>query len=621
MMHKSKFWFAIVLVCFAFNNSTSVAVAEIIPFDESHWNLENAKIVDHLDRTCLMGYAQLNEVDFTNGIIEFDIAISGARSYPGIYFRMIDAGNYEHFYIRPHRVGLYPDALQYTPCFNGVGGWQLYNGNGFTNSIDMPKNEWVHVKLEIKGTQARVFINNSPQPNLVIYELKHGAIGGAIAVAGQMNQSAYFSNFSYQSDNNLEFTPPPFIEPLPGVLNDWQLSQPFTVNQVDMETYPDNQIVESIQWRSVVSEKNGLVDVARYMPLFENQPSIIIAKTTLQADENETVQLLFGYSDYITIFVNGKLSFYGNSAYQSRDPSFLGIVGYYDGVHFPVSAGENEILIMVAESFGGCGFMLRDAHAVYSAGLSQAWEIKRTLRMPESAVYDHKRDVVFISNFDRYSAPGQQFISKIKPDGTIEALHWVDGLVLPLGLAIYKDKLYVVERQNIAVIDLKSAQIINRYLFPSPGFPNDITVDDKGIAYATDSRTGTIYRLKDGKVEAWLSDAAIRNPNGIYVDGSKLYIGTSADHAIKIVDTKTKMITTLVTFGEGIMDGIRPDGKGNLLISHYEGRIYRIGPNGEKTKLLYVPESRTADFEFIPETGMFIIPSLEMLSVMGYRME
>jgi len=47
--------------------------------------------------------------------------------------------DHERVYLRPHRAGLYPDALQYTPTFNGLAGWQLYNGDGCTALVTLPK--------------------------------------------------------------------------------------------------------------------------------------------------------------------------------------------------------------------------------------------------------------------------------------------------------------------------------------------------------------------------------------------------------------------------------------------------------------------------------------------------
>ena len=68
------------------------------------------------------------------------------------------------------------------------------------------------------------------------------------------------------------------------------------------------------------------------------------------------------------------------------------------------------------------------------------------------------------------------------------------------------------------------------------------------------------------------------------------------------------------------MDGIKVDQDGNYLISHYDGRIYRVIPDGQFTKLLYVQDTRCADFEYIADKGLLIIPTLEAKELIGYKM-
>ena len=114
-----------------------------IPIDEKNWTLFNGEFTDYLGRNCLKGTAKLNNFEFEDGIIEFDIAVNGERSYPGIFFRVQSRSDYEHFYIRPHRAHYYTDALQYTPTFGNVGCWQLYNGEGYNAPAEIPRNEWV----------------------------------------------------------------------------------------------------------------------------------------------------------------------------------------------------------------------------------------------------------------------------------------------------------------------------------------------------------------------------------------------------------------------------------------------------------------------------------------------
>jgi sugar lactone lactonase YvrE len=616
--------FQIILI-FVLLFSTEVFAQEgFIDFESDQWERQGAEIIQFMGRKCLIGSAFLKDVKFENGIIEVDIAVTGqkARTYPGILFRIQSPGNYERVYIRPHRASLYPDAIQYVPCFNGIDGWQLYNGENYTSAVDIPDNRWVHFKLEVAGSQARLFIEDMGQPVFVMNYLKHGVSSGSIGLNSPRDRAAYFSNFKYKIDNTLKFTPVPEIERHPGIIENWQISQPFPFSQVDLEKHPDQQELGEIKWQHVTCEPNGMVDISRYYGRTGREYDCVLAKATVHPDQEKVMQLQFGYSDLVTIFLNGKLMYLGSSPYQGRDPSFLGIIGYNDAVYLPLKKGENELLLWILESFGGWGFMAKDGNAVFEAeGVSQAWKIKKELRMPESALYDKKRNVIYVTNLDQFSEPGKQFISKVTMDGKIMQLKWVEALIFPTGMAMFKDKLFVVERRNVAEIDLETGKILNRYSLPEPMFPNDIAIDNRGNIYVSDSRKGAIYNFVSGKFEEWLKATEIAGINGLCINQDKLICGITSDHSLKSVDLKTKAITTIVRFGEGIMDGIKVDQQGNYLISHYEGRIYRVTPEGKFTKLLYVQGTRCADFDYLAEKSLLIIPALEANELTAYKLE
>ena len=622
MSHRNFIQFTLIFV-FLFSIQV-FAQEEIIDFESDQWDRQGAEIVQFMDRKCLIGSAFLKDVEFENGVIEVDIAVTGpkARTYPGVMFRIQSPGNYERFYIRPHRASLYPDAIQYVPAFNGIDGWQLYNGENYTSAADLPDNKWVHFKLEVSGSQARLFMDDMEHPVFVMNYLKHGVSKGAIGLNCPRNRTAYFSKFKYKIDNTLKFTPVPQIEKHPGIITNWQISQPFPFSKVDLEQHPDEQKLGEIKWQKVTCESNGLVDISRYYGRTGREYDCVLAKATIHSDKEKVMQLQFGYSDLVTLFLNGKQMFYGSSIYQGRDPSFLGIIGYNDAVYLPLKKGDNELMMWIFEAFGGWGFMAKDGSGVFEAeGVSQAWKIKKELRMPESALYDKKRNIIYVSNFDRFSAPGQQFISKVTVDGKIEQLKWSEGLVLPTGMAIFKDKLFVVERRNVAEIDLETGEILNRHPLPQPMFPNDIAIDKNGMMYVSDSQKGAIYKFKDGKFEEWLLEKELAGINGLCVHKDKLIVGVTSDHSLKSVDLNSKAISTIVRFGEGIMDGIKVDQHGNYLISHYEGRIYRVTPDGQFTNLLYIQAKRCADFDYIAEKGLLIIPTLEANELFAYKYE
>jgi sugar lactone lactonase YvrE len=599
---------------------------EVVGFDPDSWVLVNAEIVDHMDRKGLIGFALLKDIEFENGVIEVDVAVDGTRSYPGIVFRVQSQRDYERIYIRPHRAGLYPDALQYTPVFNGIAGWQLYNGEGYTASVSFPADEWVYVRIEVAGNRARVFIADSDKPALVIDDLKHGLSKGSIGVFGPRNKTACFSNFRYRTDVDLEFDLPPPIETPPGMITEWQLSGTRGISQVDEEEYPGVQELAGIGWHAATSEASGLLDVSRYFGRGGREPDCIFAKTTLTAERDETKKFVFGYSDRISIFLNGELLFLGSSLYQERDPSFLGVVSLSDAIYLPLKEGENELLLLVTETFGGWGLMFQDATVVYQDDcLKGLWQTDKEFLVPESVAYDPQRDVLYVSNLDAYNRSAgeeRQFVSKISPDGEIKDLKWVTGLSNPTGLAVSGNRLFVVERRGLTEIDTESGTILQTHQLSQAMFPNDVTVDESGYVYVSDSRKSVIYRLADGAIEEWLAGDEIESPNGLHAHGNKLIVGNNGDRSIKSVDIGSKNITTIAKLGPGIIDGIKTDEDGNYIVSQTEGRVYRISPAGELTKLLDTStlELYAADFEYIAGKHLLVIPTFVDNGVVAYEL-
>ena len=103
--------------------------SQTIPFDSQRWKIEGKekKIEEHLGRQSLYlqsGAAVIQDSEFTDGVIEFDIAFGPERGFMGAFWRMQDRENYEEFYVRPHQSGN-PDANQYQPVFHDVAAWQL----------------------------------------------------------------------------------------------------------------------------------------------------------------------------------------------------------------------------------------------------------------------------------------------------------------------------------------------------------------------------------------------------------------------------------------------------------------------------------------------------------------
>ena len=303
----------------------------------------------------------LKDVEFTDGTIEVDFAAHGNRGFSGLIWRYEDENNYELLYLRPHKSGLY-DALQYTPVFNGLTGWQFYIGEGYTAAAEIPINKWTHLKLVIKGSMANVYVNNSAEPDLIISELKRGKSKGSIGLWSALG-SMSFANFEYTS--NVENFVEPKEKPVkadPGVIMKWNLSNALPASSFSGEMLPSKKEFQKLKWKKVKTEDSGLLNIARsYERVMTELPdgtktakSVAYARVTIDSKKEQVRKLSFGYSDDVSIFLNGQIVFLGKNAWNSRNPFYLGILTLdNDNVYLNLKKGKNELVFAVTELFGG----------------------------------------------------------------------------------------------------------------------------------------------------------------------------------------------------------------------------------------------------------------------------
>jgi hypothetical protein len=346
--------------------------------DSSRWDLQGqAKAAEYQGRKCLFldgGAAVLNDLEMRDGVIDVDIATPASRGFFGIQFRIANDGtNAEWVYLRQHKSGL-PDALQYTPVLNTGLNWQIYNGPGFTGAVDIPRDVWFHLRLEVTGAQAKFYVKNMDKPALVMNDLKSGVQKGQVALA-VLTGATYFSNFEIRAtpDAAWERHLPPMP---PGTLTKWSLSPSYDALTRNLErTLPPSES-DAIRWQDVEAEPPGFVVINRYRESphprvsfandfskrLEPQPGmkVVYARTSIDSDRDQVKKLYIGYSDEVSVFLNSKILFRGRSAQNFRDPGFLGILNpENDTVYLPLKKGSNELMLAVSELGGGWGFICR----------------------------------------------------------------------------------------------------------------------------------------------------------------------------------------------------------------------------------------------------------------------
>lgn len=162
-------------------------------------------------------FAYVNGSSIQDGVIEVDIAVKittppGVRmpGFTGVSFRARpDGAQYDMFYLRPGNAQADDQAMRnHSVQYVAKPGYDWYPLRRqwpwvYEAWADLKPGAWTHVKIEVHGRSARLFLNGSDSPSLVINGLKGEDLQGGVALWGYPGEESYFSNLRITPSNPL----------------------------------------------------------------------------------------------------------------------------------------------------------------------------------------------------------------------------------------------------------------------------------------------------------------------------------------------------------------------------------------------------------------------------------
>ena len=179
----------------------STAAQQSIPLTADHWTAtDSLRFVTYLGRPSLYinrGVALAKDAALRDGVIEYDMATPRGGNFMGVVFHATTPENAEVVYFRPASSGR-PDAAQYAPALNSVAAaWQVYHGDGANAPVPLTFEQWYHVRIDIAGVTARIFVGDTTSPAMIVPRLA-GVAGSSLGVwTGYFGRGAYYSNIRY----------------------------------------------------------------------------------------------------------------------------------------------------------------------------------------------------------------------------------------------------------------------------------------------------------------------------------------------------------------------------------------------------------------------------------------
>lgn len=257
---------------------------------------------------------------------------------------------------------------------------------------------------------------------------------------------------------------------------------------------------------------------------------------------------------------------------------------------------------------------------------------------PESAVYDATRNEIYVSNMGTYGKDAvakDGFIARLSSDGKILQQHWVNGLENPKGLALSNGHLFVGDDVYLTEIDVASGKIVAQFKPEgSDGDFNDCTADPAGNVYVCSGKLHTVFRLHQGKFEAWvvLDPAVTGGINGLRAEKDRLLLGGWSRRTndgkeelghLSTIDYRNKKVGRVGTKPICHIDGLEPDGGDGYVVSDWlTGEVFHITADGEKKLLLELPQG-AADLTHRIESHQLLIPLMKdnQLRAYSWRLE
>lgn len=244
-----------------------------------------------------------------------------------------------------------------------------------------------------------------------------------------------------------------------------------------------------------------------------------------------------------------------------------------------------------------------------SQSFTEIWSTEKVLKTPESVYYNPISNDIYVSNINGNPTDkdGNGFISLMDTTGKIKVLKWITGFDAPKGMAVLRDTLIVTDIDKIHFISISKARITQTIEVEGASFLNDVMILEDGTAFITDMVEERIVRLKDGKIEFWLTDELLVKPNGLTLYKDGLAVGVK--NSILKFDLATKVVKVLID-ETGPVDGLIYLGQNTFIISDWAGRIMKVNPS-EKVVLSNSTEKniQAADLGYIPDKKWVLVPT------------
>ena len=287
------------------------------------------------------------------------------------------------------------------------------------------------------------------------------------------------------------------------------------------------------------------------------------------------------------------------------------------------------IVMLCAVCAGGCKKAEQVAKPPAASKLAQV----DSLQTPESVKWDSAQDVYFVSNINGspLATDNNGFISRVRPDGSIESLRFIEGgkagvtLNAPKGMAVSGDTLWVTDIDAVRAFNARTGVPVMSVDLRRQGavFLNDVALGPDGALYVTDTAIGfddqgntthpgldRIFRIGEHHMVSVAAEGdTLQRPNGITWDEvGKRFIVVPLGGPSVFAWKPGNVAPTVSARGPGGFAGVEMV-RDKLLVSSWTDSSVSAYESGSQVKVISGVVG-PADFGYDAKRNRILIPVL-----------
>jgi hypothetical protein len=229
---------------------------------------------------------------------------------------------------------------------------------------------------------------------------------------------------------------------------------------------------------------------------------------------------------------------------------------------------------------------------------------------PQAVLWDSTQDIYLVSNFTGgpTDKSNSGFISRVRPDGAVENLKFIEGghngvtLNAPKGLALRGDTLWVADIDMLRAFDARTGTPRDSVSLGSlaPVFLSSIAIAPSGALYVTDAGIrfddvgnvlhpgpDRIFRIgPDRKVTVAIRGDTLGRPNGIALDaiGKRFVVASFGGKSVFAWKPEDKA-PSVIAKGAGGFDGVAVAGN-RLFLASWNDSTVSSYETGEEVRVV-----------------------------------